>query len=702
MAAVFLAQQSGASAVSIPVVTSISPTSGSVGAGVTIHGSGLTDARSVTFDGVLALFSVTNDNQVFATAPAHAPGPAHVVVATLAGTSVAGPADVFTYLLTVPVVTGVAPPTGVAGTVVAITGTGFTGATVVSFGGVPVFPTVVSDTQVFATAPVHALGPVHVLVTAPGGTSPAVAADQFTYVVGGPVVISVSPLSGTTGTTVVITGTGFAGATIVAFDGIPSLFVNSSSTQITAIAPAHVPAAIHIVVTTPVGTSTAGPADVFTYVAGGPVVTTISPSSGVAGTVVTIIGVGFTGATSVSFGTVLVLPTVVSDTQIFATAPINLPGSVHVLVTTAAGTSIASAADLFTYPGAGPVVTAISPTSGVAGTAVTITGVGFTGATSVSFGGVVAIPTVLSDIQITVSAPVNPAGSTVHVLVTTPSGTSAAVPADLFTYLGGGVVVTSLSPTSGGAGTVVTITGFGFTGATSVTFGGIGATPTVSSDVQIVVVAPAGPVGAVHVIVVAPLGASAAGPADIFTYLGGGPVVTNVSPSSGSAGTAVTITGSGFTGATSVTFGGVGVTPTVVSDTQILAVAPSGPSGTVDVLVITPSGTSAAVAADQFTYPAGAVVYALSFRWSLIAWGGPDGMGIDVALRGQGGAAGGVNDITSLVTAIFRWNAGAQVWLAYFPGATGVPGANDFAVFTQGGVYWIAIVGPAQVTWHVS
>ena len=75
------------------------------------------------------------------------------------------------------------------------------------------------------------------------------------------------------------------------------------------------------------------------------------------------------------------------------------------------------------------------------------------------------------------------------------------------------------------------------------------------------------------------------------------PTVTSVSPSSGSpaGGNTVTITGTGFTGATSVTFGGV-ASPnfTVVNDTTIIATVPSGTGGNVSVIVTTPGGSNAA------------------------------------------------------------------------------------------------------------
>ena len=80
------------------------------------------------------------------------------------------------------------------------------------------------------------------------------------------------------------------------------------------------------------------------------------------------------------------------------------------------------------------------------------------------------------------------------------------------------------------------------------------------------------------------------------------PAVTTTSPKSGGVATAVTVTGSGFTGATSVRFGGNTATAmTVVSDAQIIATSPPG-SGTVDITVVGPAGTSAISPAARFTY----------------------------------------------------------------------------------------------------
>jgi hypothetical protein len=84
-----------------------------------------------------------------------------------------------------------------------------------------------------------------------------------------------------------------------------------------------------------------------------------------------------------------------------------------------------------------------------------------------------------------------------------------------------------------------------------------------------------------------------------------GPTVTGVSPTSGpTAGlTAVSITGSGFTGATAVHFGVMASSLfTINSDTSITAYSPAQWGSTVDVTVTTAGVTSATSAADRYTY----------------------------------------------------------------------------------------------------
>jgi PKD repeat protein len=88
---------------------------------------------------------------------------------------------------------------------------------------------------------------------------------------------------------------------------------------------------------------------------------------------------------------------------------------------------------------------------------------------------------------------------------------------------------------------------------------------------------------------------------------GSSPAVTGITPASGSTAgdTLITITGTGFSGATDVYFGTTDVPSTSFianTDTQIVLESPAGITGIVNVTVKTPAGTSATSASDQFTY----------------------------------------------------------------------------------------------------
>ena len=216
-------------------------------------------------------------------APAEAAGTVNITVTTPGGTSATSASDQFTYDA-VPAVSSLSVNAGplTGGTTVVITGTNFTGATAVSFGGTAATSfTVNSATQITATAPADAAGTVNITVTTPGGTSATSASDQFTYFAV-PIVSSLSvnagPLAG--GTTVVITGTNFTGATAVSFGGTAATsFTVNSATQITAVAPAESAGTVNITVTTPGGTSATSASDQFTYFAV-PTVSSLSVTAG--------------------------------------------------------------------------------------------------------------------------------------------------------------------------------------------------------------------------------------------------------------------------------------------------------------------------------------------------------------------------------------------------------------------------------------
>ena len=205
-----------------------------------------------------------------------------------------------------------------------------------------------------------------------------------------------------------------------------------------------------------------------------PTVTSISPSTGslAGGGTITIYGTGFSNDLGgVTFGSIASTSfNVISDTEVTAPAPADATaGTVDVTVITDSGTSSTSIADEYTYSATAtttvPVVSGISPSYGPVSvnTPITITGTGFTGATSVTIGGTAASSfTVVSDTQITASTPASSTAGQVDVTVTTPSGPSSTVAADSYTFAEAATTIPLpifyASPTSGTAPLLVTFT----------------------------------------------------------------------------------------------------------------------------------------------------------------------------------------------------------------------------------------------------
>lgn len=256
--------------VPVPTVTNVSPGAGPAAGGtsLTVTGTNLTGATSVTVGGAAASFSVDSATQITATTPAGAAGTADVRVTTAGGQSANTAADDFTYVAA-PAVTSLAPSAGPAagGTSVTITGTNLTAASAVTFGGVNAAAyTVDGPTQITATAPAGA-GVVDVRVTTIGGQSADTAADDYTFVAA-PTVSGLAPSNGPIdgGTSVVITGTNLSGASAVTFGGVSATgFTVDGPTQITATAPAGSVGSVAVLVTTVGGTSADTAADDYTY-----------------------------------------------------------------------------------------------------------------------------------------------------------------------------------------------------------------------------------------------------------------------------------------------------------------------------------------------------------------------------------------------------------------------------------------------------
>jgi hypothetical protein len=181
-----------------------------------------------------------------------------------------------------PTVTSVEPNRGPegGGTEVTISGTEFTVASAVEFGGKPAASfNVDSPTSITATSPAGT-ATVDVTVTTPGGTSVTGTPDLFTYVPP-PTITAVVPSEGPEagGTAVTITGTNLTGATAVKFGSgeATSITVNPEGTQLTATSPAG-KGTVDVTVTTPGGTTATASLDHFVYAP--PAIVVVPPPSG--------------------------------------------------------------------------------------------------------------------------------------------------------------------------------------------------------------------------------------------------------------------------------------------------------------------------------------------------------------------------------------------------------------------------------------
>ena len=616
-------------AVTAPAVTSLSSSSGPTGGGgsLTLTGTGFSNAQQVLFGTTPAnSFTVISDTSVSATVPAGTSGGVTVSVTTAGGTSASGSGSTYTYNATAPAISAVGPNAGptAGGTTVNITGTNLNGVSAVNFGSTPAADfTVVSATQVTATAPAGTAGASDITVTTPSGTSATSSADQFTFAdAAAPVVSRVSvsgqsvasgPMAG--GTSVTVTGTGFSHAIGLNFGSVAATsFTVNSDTQITVTAPSQAAGTVAVSVTTPYGASGASPFDQFSYLAAVPSVSSLSVSSGstAGGDSVTISGVNFSGVMDVRFGGVSAAFTSNGDNSISATTPAHVSGLVDVTVVGPAGTSTSGSADQFTFNAASglPTVSSLGTTSGPTGggTAVTLTGTGFLTTTGVSFGSANATSfSITSDTSLTALTP--PGTGSVTVSVTNASGVSAATGA--FSYQATAPTVSGLSLGTGPAtgGSSITILGANLNGASAVKFGSVAATSfTINSPTSITAVAPTQAAGTVQVTVTTPNGTSATSGASQFQYVSASaPTVTAVTPAFGpmAGGTSVSLLGSGFTGASQVLFGSIAATGvSVLDDAHLTATAPAQVSGSVDVTVTTPAGTSAVSSGDSFQYVA--------------------------------------------------------------------------------------------------
>lgn len=255
-----------------------------------------------------------------------------------------------------------------------------------------------------------------------------------------------------------------------------------------------------------------------------------------------------------------------------------------------------------------PTVSSITPVQGpiTGGTSVTIRGTGFVWPT-VTIGGVAAtsVVTPIGDTTtITAVTEAHPVGP-VDVVVRNSDGQTATA-SQAFTY-GTPPTITSVSPTSGQPGSLVTVYGTNLVpgpGGTTVRVGGAQATSiNYGSDTLILIQTGSNATGTYDVVVTNPDGLQAT-LVNGFTYLEPAPSITSVTPNQGptEGRTSITITGTNFRTGAIVRVGGVSAAVSWLGATQIVATTGAHAAGTVDVVVTNTDDLQSATRTGAFIY----------------------------------------------------------------------------------------------------
>jgi len=230
-------------------------------------------------------------------------------------------------------------------------------------------------------------------------------------------ITSISPVSGSAGTTAVITGSGFGstqGGGTVMFGPRSATIGSWSDSSITVVVPSRA-ATGNVVIKTGGGVTSNGVG--FTVI---PAISDLSPNAGAVGSLITISGSSFGGSTgSVSFnGLSARFIASWNPSSIVASIP-NGATSGSITITSSGGTT-SNAVALTVVPA--PLITSVSPAAGSAGTSVVISGTNFgalQGWGSVTFHGVFANVNNWSDTSISA---IVPSGATTGNVVVTASG----------------------------------------------------------------------------------------------------------------------------------------------------------------------------------------------------------------------------------------------------------------------------------------
>lgn len=396
-----------------PYVTNFNPIIGTVGTTVTIGGAHLLGVTNVSFNGKPGTsLAATLDYRLTVNAPSGVTsGPL-----TVKGTN--GTFITTSNFFAPPTITGFSPFAGRSGTNVILTGTNLLGTTAIRFG-----TTLASDFTVLSNNAIRVAVPSGAQSGAFTLMAPAGSAQTSSNFVVQPTVFGFTPAFGPVGTSVTITGANFnVGTPSVKFGGVPAATPTGISfSQLTAVVPAGATSG-PVTLTTTDGSSTS--ANLFYLPAS---ITTFTPTNSAPGTSVKITGVNFTNTSAVTFNGTSASFVVTNNTTIGAIVPAGFSTG-PISVTTPAGTANSSGR-FYAAPG----ITSFSPTHGLPGTNVVISGSNFLGATVVRFNGINASFTPPTN-NTTLVAVVPNGAQTGPITVGAPAGTNTSATSFVLDY----------------------------------------------------------------------------------------------------------------------------------------------------------------------------------------------------------------------------------------------------------------------------
>jgi hypothetical protein len=511
-------------------VSGFTPTSGRAGTAVTVNGTGFLASDQILVDGKPATAPTITDSSIAFTVPAGA----RKGVLALRRRGAKDIAIGIFAVLPEARITALQPAKGPVGTEVSVLGTGFLPGDAVQLGDKPVTPTSTTADHI-------------VFVVPPGAESDVVSVggvrsrQRFEVVLPPPSVGSFSPDTGPPGTKVTIQGTSFTRDERAFLGATPLEIGARSETSLEVTIPPHANRSAPLSVKGPRGASTS--TQIFRVVLP-PIVRKLEPMAGPPGSRVDLVGEHFLPGDQVKHGDVS-LRIVDYDEQRLG-VELDRDATSAPFEIFRAGQKVATSPQPFEVVRT-PVVTGFTPTSGLAGTRVTLTGTYFTPELQVRYGKqpvrilersgttavVVEVPHVEDDQPFTVE---------------THGGVAAtATSFDVFRYSS----VTRLTPAAGRPGSRVTVSGAGFDGSDRFFLGDV-ALPVLERrpDACVVLVPSAAPSG-------------------VLTWESHGkrqssrlaftvkrpPSVASFAPTSGPWGSEVTLTGTDFSAEVTCRFG---------------------------------------------------------------------------------------------------------------------------------------------------